>query len=80
MNVAENQGGLISVEQLVDAGLNRQAIKRRRDFGLLIEVLPGVYQLAGMPEDWFLFVRATHMWLRDRGAFPIGLQQRCSHW
>lgn len=66
--LAENQGGLVAAEQLVDMGLNRQAIKRRRDSGLLIEVLPGVYRLAGAPANWFLFVRATHMWLRDRGV------------
>lgn len=66
--LAENQGGLVSSEQLVDLGLNRQAIKRRRDSGLLIELLSGVYKLAGTPANWFLFVRATHVWLRERGA------------
>jgi hypothetical protein len=66
--MAESQGGLITTEQLLAAGLNRQAIKRRRDSGMLMVVLPGVYRLAGSPSSWILSVRATHMWLRTRGV------------
>jgi hypothetical protein len=66
--MAESQGGLIMTEQLLAAGLNRQAIKRRRDSGMLMVVLPGVYRLAGSPSSWILSVRATHMWLRTRGV------------
>ena len=68
MVLAENQSGLVRADQLVDLGLNRQAIARRRDSGVLVAVLPGVYRPAGTPSTWFLFARATYMWLGDRGA------------
>jgi REase_MTES_1575 len=66
--LAEKQNGLIMSEQLVSLGLNHQAIGRRRDSGLLIEFLPGVYRLVGSVANWLLFVKATYMWLRGRGV------------
>jgi hypothetical protein len=68
MMLAESQRGLVRADQLADLGLNRQAIARRRESGLLIPVLPGVYRLAGTPSTWLLFVRATYMWVGDRGV------------
>lgn len=68
MSLAEDQNGLVCTDQLTDLGLNRQAIARRREAGLLVSLLPGVFRTAGTPTTWLLFVRATQMWLGGRGA------------
>lgn len=66
--MAEGQRGLITGHQLRDLGFTGQSIKRRKDSGLLVPVLAGVYRTAGIPLDWLLLVRATYLWLRSRGA------------
>jgi very-short-patch-repair endonuclease len=66
--VAERQGGLVTVAQLGELGLTRQSIKRRKDSGLLVPVLAGVYKTVGVPLDWLLFVKATRLWLGSRGV------------
>jgi very-short-patch-repair endonuclease len=68
MILAETQHGLVCGDQLGGLGLNRQALARRQKSGQLVSVLPGIYRTAGTPSTWLLFVRATHMWLRERGA------------
>lgn len=80
MVLAENQKGLVRADQLTDLGLNRQAVARRRESGLLIPVLPSIYRLAGTPSTWLLFARATYMWLAIAGSCPIERRQRCSPW
>jgi len=62
------QDGLVSREQLEREGLNESARRRRVRAGLLIPVLPGVYRSSVVSESWRQFVRATGMWLRDRGV------------
>ncbi len=66
--IAESQRGLITGSQLHELGYTSQSIKRRKDSGLLVPVLASVYRLAGVPLDWLLLVRATHLWLRSRGV------------
>ena len=67
-DIGEGQMGLILREQLWEAGLNKQAQQRRRDAGLLIPVLPGVFRLRGVKPTREQFALATHMWLRGRGV------------
>ncbi|MGH2828789.1 MAG: DUF559 domain-containing protein [Actinomycetota bacterium] len=60
--------GLLSREQLEEAGLDKAARRRRMKAGILVLVLPGVFRLASVPESWTQFVRATSIWLRGRGV------------
>lgn len=66
--IAEGQKGLITGHQLRELGFTSQSISRRKDSGLLVPVLAGVYRAAGITLDWMLLVRATYLWLRSRGA------------
>lgn len=62
------QDGLITRAQLELEGLGEAARRRRVGAGLLIPVHPGVYRSSVTTESWRQFVRATWMWLRDRGV------------
>ena len=62
------QDGLVSREQLEREGLKESARRHRVRAGLLIPVLPGVYRSSVVTESWRQFVRATGMWLRERGV------------
>ena len=66
--IAEKQRGLTTLSQLKELGFTGQTIKRRKDSGLLVPVLVGVYRTPGIVPDWILLVRATHLWLRGRGV------------
>jgi len=66
--LAESQRGLITARQLRELRFTSQSIKRRKESGLLVPVLSGVYRTAGVPLDLLLLIRATHLWLRSRGV------------
>lgn len=60
--IAAEQYGLITRRQLTELGLSRAAIFRRIKAGALIEVLPGVWRLAGVPRSWHQRALAVHLW------------------
>lgn len=50
--IARRQLGLASIEQLVEIGLSREAIRRRTVSGTLVKVGVHVYAVAGSPRTW----------------------------
>jgi very-short-patch-repair endonuclease len=60
--LAEAHCGIVARDQAAKAGLSSSAIYRRVQAGRWIEVLPGVYRVAGAPETWLQKVTAACLW------------------
>ena len=60
--IAEKQFGLIARDQAVQTGMSERAIGRRLANGRWLQVLPGVYRLAGAPTSWEQSVKAATLW------------------
>jgi hypothetical protein len=50
--VAEDQYGLVSRAQVIEAGATNGLIQRRLDAGRWVHLFPGVYRMAGTPASW----------------------------
>ena len=60
--IASRQWGTISRDQLRAAGLSDDAIWRLNKDGMLREILPRVYRLAGAPQNWHQRLMAPCLW------------------
>jgi very-short-patch-repair endonuclease len=70
-HLAQQQFGVISEGQLRSFGLSYTAIRRRVRSGLLCEILPGTFVVAGAPKSWRQNLWAAQLW--------AGLEAALSH-
>ena len=75
--MAVQQCGLVSRKQLLRAGLTPRAIASRLATGQLVEALPSVYALAGVPGSWNRQLWAAHLWLGDESAVSHSAAAAC---
>lgn len=66
--LAAEQYGLVTSTQLAHLGLSRGAISRRIKAGALINVMPGVWRLAGVPRSWHQRAMAVFLWAGEASA------------
>jgi very-short-patch-repair endonuclease len=64
--IAEKQHGLIEREQAVRAGMSAAGVGRRLASRRWLQVLPGVYRLAGAPASWGQSLKAATLWGGDK--------------
>ena len=67
--MAEAQRGHISATQMRSCGFTPKQIQLRRKRGELVEVLPGIHRLAGVPDDVPGRLVAVDLWLGGDGFF-----------
>lgn len=60
--VALRQHGCWSAAQAVEAGIHRETVRRWRDAGRAVQVLPRVFAMAGTPPTWELRAVAALLW------------------
>ena len=66
--IAEKQFGLIARQQAVRAGMSAAGVGRRLASRRWLQVLPGVYRLAGSPISWEQSLKAATLWGGDKCA------------
>ena len=66
--LAARQFGLLSRDQLLEAGVGRAAIQYRLGSGTLVPVHPGVYRLQGAPSSWEQKLKAAQLWAGPSSA------------
>jgi very-short-patch-repair endonuclease len=62
MELAATQHWLITRDQVLDLGLSRHALDRRRRSGLLIPLFSGIYRVAAAPQSWPQYLLAACLW------------------
>ena len=64
--ITEKQSGLIARQQAVRAGMSAAGVGRRLASRRWLQVLPGVYRLAGSPTSWEQSLKAATLWGGDK--------------
>lgn len=66
--IGASQYGLITMKQALDAGVSRDAVRRRVRAGALIQMCPGVFRVAGAPRSWQQRAMAASLWVGSNGG------------
>lgn len=65
LQLAARQRGLIRRDQVGMCGFSAQRLQRRFSSNAWFRVYPGVYRIAGSPDDWKQQLKALSLWLGD---------------